>query len=67
MSTKGIATEIHYPILDFDQVAYEQDFKVSNLTNSKTVVDQIVTIPLFPQMTDAEVSYIESALKQFKI
>jgi dTDP-4-amino-4,6-dideoxygalactose transaminase len=65
MSSKGIATEIHYPIIDVDQVAYRQEIQVSSLLNSKAAVDLIVTIPLFPQMTGAEVAYIASALRQF--
>jgi len=65
MRGKGIATEIHYPILDVDQVAYRQVRKVPNLPYSRAVVDVIVTIPLFPRMTGEEVSYIMSALEQF--
>ena len=67
MRGKGIATEIHYPILDVDQEAYRQVGKVVSLPRSRAAVDVIVTIPLFPQMTGEEVSYISSALEQFCI
>ena len=67
MRENDIATEIHYPVLDIDQPAYRQFDQVSNIPNSRAAADSIVTIPLFPQMTDKEVLHITSALEQFKM
>ena len=66
MRANRIATDIHYPILDTDQIAYAKAGVVANLHHSRAAVGSIVTIPLFPQMTVEELSHITSALKEFK-
>jgi len=61
-TSKGIATGIHYPILDYDQ----RGFKVSSHRPCPVAEDltaRILTIPLFPTLTQGEVLEICNALK----
>jgi dTDP-4-amino-4,6-dideoxygalactose transaminase len=57
-----IASDIHYPILDFEQAAWSE--LVPNLNNSKELVQKILTIPCFPQLKDSEIEQICDALSK---
>jgi aminotransferase EvaB len=59
---KGISTDIHYPILDYDQKKFNKN---AELANSKSISGRIVTIPLFPNLMQAEVGLIKNALCAF--
>ena len=70
----GVATDVHYPLLDFDQPCYQSDksshsqakFKLfGDLENSRLYIKQILSIPCFPEMLDSEVEYIGNILKSF--
>ena len=58
----GIQTAVHYPILDFDQKGVPNTVLISDLLVSRDLVKRIVSIPLFPELTDEEVKTICSAL-----
>ena len=63
---RGISTGIHYPVLDFDQKGFEVGLHrpcpvAENLTS------RLLTIPLFPTLTDEEVREICGALSAIKI
>jgi dTDP-4-amino-4,6-dideoxygalactose transaminase len=63
---RGIQTLIHYPQLITRQEAYkdccDQD---PFLENAITVTNRIVSLPLYPELTDAEHSAVSSAVKDF--
>jgi dTDP-3-amino-2,3,6-trideoxy-4-keto-D-glucose/dTDP-3-amino-3,4,6-trideoxy-alpha-D-glucose/dTDP-2,6-dideoxy-D-kanosamine transaminase len=58
----GIQTAIHYPVLDVDQVGLSCVASLSNLPVSRDSVNRIVSIPLFPELTNEEVKTICMAL-----
>ena len=53
---------IHYPLTDNQQPAWQQIFLHASVPNCEKLANQIVTIPCFPAMTDAEVAQVCSAL-----
>jgi dTDP-4-amino-4,6-dideoxygalactose transaminase len=55
----GIITDIHYPTLDCDQPS-ESDLPktIHDLTVSRKVINEIFTLPCFPEMTEQEIDYI---------
>jgi dTDP-4-amino-4,6-dideoxygalactose transaminase len=63
LKDRGISTDIHYPILDCDQIGLEPDARETPLTNSRRFASKVVSIPLFPELTDREVSQICLALE----
>lgn len=53
---------IHYPLTDNSQPAWQQVFTSASVPNCDQLAKQIVTIPCFPSMTEAEVAQVCSAL-----
>ena len=66
LAAHGVDTDIHYPVLDPDQPGLPQPSRVTRLDVSRRVVAEIVTIPCFPEMTDAEVERVSRALQTFE-
>lgn len=69
LSERGIASEIHYPILDSDQHGWRnlpQRIGASGLATSRASVERIVTLPCFPGMSEAEIDRICSALSDWE-
>lgn len=59
MFEKEIQTSIHFhPIHKFS--AYKVDNPLFSLPNTDYLSDKIVSLPLFPQMTDEEVDYVSN-------
>jgi dTDP-4-amino-4,6-dideoxygalactose transaminase len=63
----GVATEIHYPILDSHQPAFSGAItKTENqLEVSETVSKKCVSLPCFPGQTQAEVKQVVNAVTDF--
>ncbi len=66
MNEFGIQTDIHYPILDCEQLGLHQSVVKENLEQSRKYSDLIVSIPLFPELSDSEVNQITAALSHFQ-
>lgn len=65
MQDRGIQTDIHYPILDFDQKGLKAPISTNHLKQSQLASDLIVSIPLFPELSAVEISQISNALNSF--
>jgi len=66
MNKLEIQTDVHYPILDCDQVGLGLSKSPNLLNNSRASVGEIVSIPLFPELTNSEVQEISASLRYFK-
>ena len=53
---------IHYPLTDNQQPAWQTGFTDASVPNCDQLATQIVTIPCFPSMTDAEIDQVCTAL-----
>jgi len=62
MKDLGIQTDVHYPILDCDQIGLPYYHGTNSLVHSRLSVNEIVSIPLFPELTQAEVGHIAESL-----
>lgn len=58
----GIATGIHYPVLDHHQSAWKQLTENPGTPNAEKLVTRILTLPCFPSMTEDEVDRVVTAL-----
>lgn len=68
LTSRGIATDVHYPILDCDQPAWrDHPMRVSddNLAVSRRATGRLLTLPCFVGMTGSEVDRVASALAEF--
>jgi dTDP-3-amino-2,3,6-trideoxy-4-keto-D-glucose/dTDP-3-amino-3,4,6-trideoxy-alpha-D-glucose/dTDP-2,6-dideoxy-D-kanosamine transaminase len=60
-----IQTDIHYPVLDIDQKGLVPSGVATDQSNSRRASDLILTIPLFPELTDTEITRIALALRNY--
>jgi aminotransferase EvaB len=61
---RGVSTGVHYPTLDVDQKLELRYRELATLPISRKYVESIFTVPLFPEMTDAEVETVATALSR---
>lgn len=57
-----IASEVHYPIPDYQQPVFKNAYADVRLTNTERLVKEILTLPCYPEMEDAEVSAVIKAV-----
>jgi dTDP-4-amino-4,6-dideoxygalactose transaminase len=57
-----IATDIHYPVPDHRQAGLPSPLRVTDLTETNRAVDEVLTIPCFPEMREDEVDRVCSVL-----
>ena len=65
---RHIATEVHYPILDCDQVGWAKaDSRVApgGLPMSAKATNEILSLPCFVGMTTGEIAHVAKALGEF--
>lgn len=53
-----IMSEVHYPIPDYRQPAFAAKFQGVSLSATEQACGEILTLPCFPEMTDAEVKHV---------
>ena len=58
----GVATAVHYPLSLTQQPAY-RDFTRAPCPESEAWAASCVTVPCFPELTDAEVERVSRALE----
>ena len=61
LGTAGIATDVHYPVADYDQPAWRTDVR---LPVTDHAVAHVLTVPCFPELTDEEVTAVCGALRE---
>ncbi len=65
LGSHGIDTDIHYPVLDHQQAGFEPPVRPVDLRESERAVDEILTLPCFPEMTDEEVERVAEVIGAF--
>ncbi len=63
LTRSGVGTGIHYPILDNHQPAWKSIFKGSYAPNAEKNVEQILTLPCFPKLSELEIQQVCEALR----
>ncbi|MDQ7246934.1 DegT/DnrJ/EryC1/StrS family aminotransferase [Dongia sedimenti] len=65
LAREGVATAIHYPMLDYRQAPIAQHLDaIEPLPESESAVAEIFTIPCFPELSDAELRTVADTLRQ---
>lgn len=64
LAAKGIETLIHYPFLLHEQKLFSDGAQVS-LPVAEKVCQEIISLPLYPQMTESEAIEVCAAIKEF--
>jgi dTDP-4-amino-4,6-dideoxygalactose transaminase len=65
LDERGVATAVHYPIPDHRQESMRgRPWRAIDLPNTEHAVDEILTLPCFPEMTDNEIEYVCDAIRE---
>jgi dTDP-4-amino-4,6-dideoxygalactose transaminase len=59
----GVSTDVHFPTPDFDQPALAGMIGTIELPLTRKACAEVVSLPCFPEMTDAEVQHVISAVR----
>ena len=62
LTSMGIQTAIHYPILDCDQLGLPHRNKIDQIPASRAAQEEIISLPCFPELTSSEVTAVISAV-----
>ncbi|OPY15890.1 MAG: dTDP-3-amino-3,6-dideoxy-alpha-D-galactopyranose transaminase [Syntrophus sp. PtaB.Bin138] len=67
LQTKGISTGIHYPIALPNLKAYKYlNHTESDFPEATKASREIVSLPMFPELTESQIRYIAEAIKSFQ-
>lgn len=59
----GVQTAVHYPTAIHQQPGYAQEVEVPlPLTETERVVDEVLSLPMYPELTDADVETVIGAV-----
>ena len=66
LAEQGIGTLIHYPVPAHLQKAYQyRGYKQGDLPATEFAVKRILSLPMFPQLTDEQVDYVIHNIQQY--
>ncbi len=65
LNSLGIGTDIHYPIPDHLQPVMAHKDRGVNLPVTESLSREVLTLPCFPEMTDAEIDRVIAAVNEW--
>ena len=66
LTERGIGTAIHYPIPIHLQPAFKSlGFTKGNFPNAERFAESVLSLPMYPELTDGEVEHVAAAVKTF--
>ncbi len=66
LTRRGIGTAIHYPTpIHLQPVFLKQGFRSGQFPNAEHFAKRILSLPLYPELTDAEVEVVADAVRAF--
>ncbi len=66
LAARGVATDVHYPVPDHRQPVHGGAHGSVHLPVSEAACQQVLTLPCFPGMTDAQVDHVIDAVMRFQ-
>lgn len=64
LSDNGIDTAVHYPVALHKQTALEY-LKASGLSVSEHAAEHVLSLPIYPEISDGEIDYVCSKVNEF--
>jgi dTDP-4-amino-4,6-dideoxygalactose transaminase len=66
LKTKGIGAMIYYPLaLHLQNVYKNLGYKKGALPNCEKVQDEVLSLPIFPELTETQITEVAGAIKEF--
>jgi dTDP-4-amino-4,6-dideoxygalactose transaminase len=62
---RGVQTGIHYPYPIHKQPAFEGRLRQSRLDNTDEVAPRILSLPMFPELSDSQIDFVIETIKEF--
>ncbi|MBY0359310.1 MAG: DegT/DnrJ/EryC1/StrS family aminotransferase [Candidatus Obscuribacterales bacterium] len=68
LADQGIGTLIHYPVPAHLQKAYSyRGYKAGDLPVTEEMTQRILSLPMYPELTDAQVDYVIEQVRNFHL
>lgn len=68
LAEKGVGTLIHYPVPAHLQKAYSyRGYKVGDLPVTELITKRILSLPMFPELTDEQVDYVIQEVRNYHL
>ena len=61
----GIIADIHYPVLDYKQNIFRNQFSSLNLPNSENLTREVLTLPCYPEMSSDIIEHVIKAVNSW--
>jgi dTDP-4-amino-4,6-dideoxygalactose transaminase len=61
----GVNSDIHYPILDYQQVTIAGHYKQLSLENSEILAREVLTIPCYPELSQEAIRVVVDAVNSW--
>lgn len=65
LAEKGIGTLVHYPVPPHESEAYSEFGSTENLPIASALARQVLSLPIGPHITEAEVDEVAAAIRSF--
>jgi dTDP-4-amino-4,6-dideoxygalactose transaminase len=66
LKARGIGAGVHYPIPMHRQPVYlKQGYDETHLPVTETVAAEVLSLPLYPELTDQKLEYVAAAVEEF--
>ena len=66
LTSKEIATALHYPIpIHFQQAYHHLGYQPGDFPASESAAEECISLPLYPEMTNEQVDYVVANVKSF--
>ncbi|WP_110519869.1 DegT/DnrJ/EryC1/StrS family aminotransferase [Herpetosiphon llansteffanensis] len=65
LQAEGIGSDIHYPIADHQQPAWAERYQDVHLPVTEALSNEILSLPCYPELSDAEVDQVISCIQAF--
>lgn len=65
LAAQGVGTAVHYPVADHRQSAYPHARLCGPLAVSEQACDQVLSLPCYPGLPDADVARVIAAVRSF--
>lgn len=65
LTTHGIESDVHYPIPDHRQTCFSGRFADIHLPRTEAFASTALSLPCFPELTDAEVEHVVATCNRF--
>ena len=66
LSREGIATDVHYPVPDHRQAVFGSRFAAVNLEHTQRLASEVLTLPCYPEMQEADVDQVIAAVNRWQ-